>query len=58
MAGDWEVEPQILATLNRKQMGSTTFGDAGRVKMARLATPQDIEIDRGRTVRVRVSDPV
>jgi hypothetical protein len=39
-------------------MGSTTFGDAGQVKSAGLATPQDIEIDRGHTVRVRASDPV
>jgi hypothetical protein len=35
-------------------MGSTTFGDAG----IGLAAPQDIEIDRGKSGCVTVSDRV
>jgi hypothetical protein len=60
VAGDWDVEFRIasVTTVNRKQMGSTTFGDTDRVNWARLAAPQDIEIDRGNSGRVRVSDRV
>jgi hypothetical protein len=39
-------------------MGSSTFGDADRVNRARLAAPQDIEINRGNSGRVRVSDRI
>jgi hypothetical protein len=39
-------------------MGSTSFGDAGQVNWARLAAPQDIEIDRGSNGRVREGDRV
>jgi len=38
-------------------MGSTTFGGAEPAS-GRRVTPQDVEIDRGNTGRVRVSDPV
>ncbi len=39
-------------------MGSTTFGGAGQATWAKLATPQHIEIDRGSSGRVRLSDRV
>jgi hypothetical protein len=55
--GNWDVESHIasVVTLKRKPMGSTTFGDAAPPSGARV-TPQDIEIDRGSSGRVRVSD--
>jgi hypothetical protein len=37
-------------------MGSTTFGEAGSVAFTGLATPQDIDANRGADGRVRVSD--
>ncbi len=46
-----------LVTLKRKQMGSTTLGDAAS-PFGKLVAPQDIEIDRGTSGRVRLSDRV
>jgi hypothetical protein len=44
------------ATAYDEQMGSTTFGEAGSVAFTGLATPQDIDANRGADGRVRVSD--
>jgi hypothetical protein len=38
-------------------MGSTTLGDAAS-PFGKLVAPQDIEIDRGNSGRVRLSDRV
>jgi hypothetical protein len=56
---DGDVESHITSrtTLNRKQMGSTTFGAAAPPSGRRVA-PQDIEIDRGNSGSVRLSDRV
>jgi hypothetical protein len=56
---DRDVESHITSrtTLNRKQMGSTTFG-AAVPAFGRRVTPQDIEIDRGNSGRVRLSDRI
>jgi hypothetical protein len=60
VAGGLDVESAIasLTTLNRKQMGSTTFGGADRVSWTGPAAPQDIKTDRGNGGRVRISDRV
>jgi len=39
-------------------MGTTPFGGTGPVNWAGLVALQDIEIDRGKCGRVRVSDHV
>ena len=59
MVDDGDVESHITSwtTLNRKQMGSTTFGAAVPSSGWRVA-PQDIEIDRGNSGRVRLSDRI
>jgi hypothetical protein len=59
-AGNWDVQSRIASrvALNRKQMGSTTFDDAGRTNCVRLLASQNIEIDRGNNGRASVSDPV
>jgi len=56
---DAGVESRITSrtTQNRKQMGSTTFGAAVALSGRRVA-PHDIEIDRGNSGRVRLSDRV
>jgi hypothetical protein len=46
-----------LVTLKRKQMSSTTLGDTA-LPFGKLVAPQDIEIDRGNSGRVRLSDRV
>ncbi len=58
-AADRDVESRIVrhVTLKRKPMGSTTWGDAAPAYGRRVA-PQDIEIDRGKSGRVRLSDRV
>jgi hypothetical protein len=55
--GNWDVERHIasVVTLKRKPMGSTTLGDAAPPSGGSVA-PQDIEIDRGNSGRVRLSD--
>jgi hypothetical protein len=57
LVGDGDVESCITSrmTLNRKQMGSTTFG-AAVPPSGRKVAPQHIEIDRGKSGRVRLSD--
>jgi hypothetical protein len=56
---DGDVESHITnrTTLNRKQMGSTTFGATAPSSWRSVAL-QDIEIDRGKSGRVRLSDRV
>jgi len=53
--GDVESHITCRTTLNRKQMGSTTFGAAVPSSGRRVA-PQHNEIDRGNSGRVRLSD--
>jgi hypothetical protein len=42
----------------QEQNAKYHVGDTNQVKWARLVTPQDIEIDRGSSDRVRVSDRI
>jgi hypothetical protein len=57
--GDRDVESHMTSrtTLSGKQMGSTAFGAAVSPSGRRVA-PQHIEIDRGKSGRVRLSDRI
>ena len=51
----WEVDAVLFP---QEQNAKYHVGDTNQVKWARLVTPQDIEIDRGSSDRVRVSDRI